>query len=119
MAHCSHFRIKNCKGVCRGQESIDEYNARVLSAIKVVSADRENFLIKERGREPGEDAIVCIREGCYLGYGFVSRDETIHSQEDLMAHIIPQQHTIESQQLISSYLTRHPDKAMPLQTAKS
>ena len=118
VAHCSHFRLRSCQGVCRGEESVDEYNARVRSAIKITSASRENFLIKERGRQSGEDAIVCIQDGCYLGYGFVSRDQTISSQEDLMAHIIPQQHTIESQQLISSYLTRHPEKAVPLKTAE-
>ena len=117
VAQCSHFRLRNCKGVCHGQESVDEYNTRVLRAIKEVSEDRENLLIKERGRKSGEDAIVCIQDGCYLGYGFISRDQSIDSRDDLMAHIIPQQHTIESQQLISSYLARHPEKAVPLQTA--
>lgn len=114
VTQCSHFRIPDCKGICRGDESIDHYNGRVSRAIEDLREQRENMFIKEKGRRMGEDAIICIQEGCYIGYGFIDGSQSLNSLEDMMAHIIPQQNTVESRQLIASYLARNPEKAIPI-----
>jgi len=114
VSQCSHFRISNCRGICRGEESVHSYNERVVRAIEDYRNQQENLLIKEKGRNSKENAIVCIQDGCYRGYGFVSNEASLASIEDLLAHIIPQKDTIEARQLISAYLTRHPDKSLPL-----
>lgn len=111
VAQCSHFRIANCKGICRGKEAVIDYNSRVLEAIETVKSRRENVLIKEKGRHSTEEAVILIQEGCYRGYGFIDKELGLHSLEDLLAHIIPQKHTMEAQQLISSYLIKNPQKA--------
>ena len=74
---------------------------------------QQNLIIKEKGRNSEEEAVVCIQDGCYKGYGFVSKEASLSSMEDLMAFIIPQKDTIEARQLIVSYLTRHPEKGLP------
>ena len=111
---CSHFRISSCKGICRGKESIEAYNERVLQMEKDYRNQLQNLLIKERGRNSEEEAVICIQEGCYKGYGFVNKEESLSSLEDLLAHVIPQKDTIEARQLIASYLTRNPEKGLPL-----
>ncbi|MCX2720616.1 exonuclease domain-containing protein [Lentiprolixibacter aurantiacus] len=111
---CSHFRISSCRGICRDEETADAYNKRVSRAIKDYRRQQENLIIREKGRTADEKAVVCIQDGCYKGYGFVSREAVINSVEDLMAFIIPQKDTIEARQLIAAYLTRHPDKGLPM-----
>ena len=44
----------------------------------------------------------------------MSKKESLSSIEDLMAQIIPQKDTIEARQLITAYLTRYPEKSLPL-----
>ena len=103
-AGCSHFRITDCKGICRGDESIDSYNLRVVKAVSWVREQQQNVLIKEKGRNPGEEAVVLILEGLYKGFGFVPKAEKIQSSEDLYAYIEPQSDTPEARRLIASYL---------------
>ena len=112
---CSHFRIANCRGICRGEETVYAYNERVERAIEDYRNQQENLLIKEKGRNANEEAVVCIQDGCYKGYGFVNKEISLSSIEDLLALIIPQKDTIEARQLISAYLARHPDKCLPLE----
>ncbi len=114
VAQCSHFRISECKGVCRGDEAVENYNNRVLRAIEDLRQQRENLIIKEKGRNKGEDAVICIQDGCYIGYGFIDGSLSLNSLEDLMAYIVPQQNTVECRQLITSYLARNPEKAIPI-----
>ena len=62
----------NCKGICRGEESIDSYNQRVVQAINDHRNQQQNLIIKEKGRNSEEEAVICILDGCYRGYGFAS-----------------------------------------------
>ncbi len=114
VTQCNHFRIPQCGGVCRGSESASAYNKKVEQAIAFMKSGRSNYLIKEKGRNIEEDAIVLIRDGKYAGYGFISKNEEIRTLNDAIAYLIPQKDSLETQRLILSYTVKNPEKVLEL-----
>ncbi|MDG1572174.1 exonuclease domain-containing protein [Robiginitalea sp. M366] len=105
--HCGHFRVPRCQGICRGEESVTQYNARVDLALDSLRDTGSHLLIAEQGRSPGEQAIVWMEGGQYRGYGFLPEDTGITHPEELEAWIQPQRHNPETQRILESYLSKH------------
>lgn len=103
---CSHYALTNCKGVCKDEESIEDYNNRVLEAIYDISDQKEDIILKEKGRTDEEDAFVMIKGGEYVGYGFVNKEEPIHHIEDLNAFLILQKNNIDIQKILRPKLLK-------------
>jgi len=97
VATCSHFRINNCKGICRGEEAIAGYNERVEEAIAAISSRQRDFIIKEKGRDAMEDGFIWVQNGSYCGYGFISKETTVMSFEDIESHRIVAKDTLDTQ----------------------
>ena len=114
VATCSHYRLSSCEGICRGTESAEDYNKKVMEAISSITAKSEDFVIKEKGRTGDEDAVVLITNGSYYGYGFIDKEMTIDTFEDISAYVIQQKNTVETQRLIQSYLIKNKDKEIYL-----
>jgi DNA polymerase III subunit epsilon len=108
---CSHYRIKQCEGICRGDESPESYNKKVEQAIHSIKDKNDHFIIQEKGRTPSESAFVFIRDGIYAGYGFIEKEIQINKFEDLETFIIPQKNTLETERIIQSFVARNPHKA--------
>ncbi|HZJ19887.1 MAG TPA: exonuclease domain-containing protein [Pricia sp.] len=107
---CSHFRIDSCAGICRDSEPISDYNAKVALAIEWMGSEKEDFIIKEKGRNIDEEAFVLVRNNVYSGYGFIEKEAELHSYVDLVAFVIPQKNTVETESIIKSYRNRNPGK---------
>nr|WP_299385851.1 exonuclease domain-containing protein [Allomuricauda sp.] len=104
---CSHHAITSCEGICSGEEEVAQYNAKVFNAIEAIQlSQKEVRIIKEKGREPNENAVVLITEGIYRGYGFIDQELEVASLEDIEAFIIPQKNTLETQRIVESLLPR-------------
>lgn len=108
--NCSHYSIKACDGICRGDESVDDYNIKVSKAVAYMKTKDENFVFREKGRTLAEQAFVYIENGKYAGYGFVEKENAIHSFDDLEAFLIRQKNTLETQRIVQSYLLKNPEK---------
>ncbi len=108
--YCSHYSIKACDGICRGNESVDEYNIKVKQAVAHMKTRDENFVFKEKGRKISEQAFVYIENGKYAGYGFIEKESTIDSFVDLEAFLVRQKNTLETQRIVQSYLLKNPEK---------
>lgn len=106
VSQCSHYSIKNCKGICKDEETIEAYNNRVLEAIHGISKQKENVIIKEKGRHANEDAFVMIKDGKYLGYGFIDNDASIHQTDDLHTYLIPQKDTMDIQKILRQHISK-------------
>ena len=104
VAECSHFSIKNCKGICRDEESVEAYNDRVLEAIMDMANQKNDMVLREKGRHPNEEAFVMVKNGEYLGYGFVDKEETINHIDDLETFLIPQKNNMDIQKILKSRL---------------
>lgn len=110
---CSHYKI-TCDGICTEKESAAIYNNKVKRAMQHIKSKKENFIIKEKGRNFDEDAFILVRNNIYIGYGFIQRDFDLNSTEDLNAFLIPQKNTIKIQSIIKSYLSKNLDKQIPI-----
>lgn len=111
---CSHFRITNCNGVCRGDEAITDYNERVRTAMAVMAEKKGDLLIKEKGRTPLEDAFVMIKNGIYCGYGFIEKEVGITGEDDIEGYLKAQKNTLETQRILQSYLVKNPGNTIVL-----
>lgn len=106
VSECSHFSIKNCKGICKDAESVEDYNNRVLEAIYDSSNSKNDIILKEKGRHRNEDAFVMIKGGNYLGYGFIEKTETLGHPDDLHTYLIPQKDNTDVQKILQPLLMK-------------
>ncbi len=104
VATCSHFKIKNCPGVCRKEESVSLYNIRVHQAIDALRNDKKNYLIKQPGRTLMEDCFVLVKDGDYHGYGFINKEETINTIQDVESFLERKKPNFHTNQIIKSYI---------------
>lgn len=104
---CSHYKLTNCKGICKGEESVSSYNERVHLAIAHITSSNQNIVLKEKGRNSKEEAFVLIKNGTYLGYGFIDTSEQIINTDDLETFLIPQKETTESWGILRGTLAKH------------
>jgi len=74
---CFHYTMHQCYGACVGAESPEAYNERVAEALSVLSRGLPgSFVLLESGRHDSEQAVVAVKEGQFLGFGFVDAIET-------------------------------------------
>ena len=106
VSECSHYSIKNCKGICRDEETVEAYNNRVLEAIYDISDQKDDIIVKEKGRHSNEEAFVMIKDGEYLGYGFIEKTESINHIDDLHAYLIPQKNSMDIQKILRPRLLK-------------
>lgn len=114
VSQCSHYDILSCDGICRGTEDIEKYNTKVLSFITRIKEKSNHFFIKEKGRTPDETAVILVQDTVYKGYGFIANDITIPQLNDLLTFITFQKNTFETEQIIATYASKHPNKIIEI-----
>jgi DNA polymerase-3 subunit epsilon len=67
---CFHYSIKQCQGACIGEETPEDYNAKMDRFIASLRYDEESFYLVEKGRSKMERSIVWVERGTYRGYGY-------------------------------------------------
>jgi len=103
---CSHYRIRNCEGICDGSELVQDYNKKVKAAIASLSSETQSYVIREKGRHFKEEAFVLIKEGRYQGFGFVDVDVQIAAVEDYEPFLKLQEATYHTNKILSNYLRK-------------
>ncbi len=111
---CSHYKIITCEGICRDKEPVARYNEKVNAAVAHMVAKNDDIIIKEKGRSSEEEAFVLIKNGQYSGYGFIEKENTITSLEDIDAFMNPQKDNLDTQRILKSYLSRNTMNVIPL-----
>lgn len=104
---CSHYRIKNCEGICEGEEDVAEYNLKVLDAIASLQQNKTSFAIQCKGRSAGEIGFALVQEGQYKGFGFFDRSEAICNIEDYEPFLKMQPASYHTHAIIRSHLKRN------------
>ena len=103
---CSHYRIRNCEGICDGSELVQYYNTKVMAAIASLGSETQSYVIREKGRHFKEEAFVLIKEGRYQGFGFVDVDIQIAGVEDYEPFLKLQEATYHTNKILSNYLRK-------------
>jgi DNA polymerase-3 subunit epsilon len=104
---CFSYAIKKCKGVCCQREHVDQYNARVMMAIKTIQGDFKNETLILKGRKPREKGVVFIKNGKYIGYAFTTKRKI--SFERCENEIFYQTDNSDIRRIISAYKRNYND----------
>ncbi|MBE15428.1 MAG: DNA polymerase III subunit epsilon [Cytophagaceae bacterium] len=106
-AGCDHYKLKDCRGVCRGQETVASYNRRVKKAIASLQQQQASYIIQEKGRTHDESAFVLVQDGLLQGFGFVSQGIAIDQPDDLEPFIQRQSHSYHTEVILKSYFKKN------------
>lgn len=102
---CFYYNIKQCRGACVGEESAEEYNARVETALAVLHRRLTGtFFIIENGRTSDEKAVVAVENGHYKGFMFIQQDVHEMTPQELMESIPAPAPDPEAQRIIRTYM---------------
>lgn len=102
---CFDYQSGGCHGACMGIESVKHYNSRVEQAIRAFRDEGETVAIIGKGRKLGEQSLVLVEKGSYVGFGFFDREASISDFESARTFIKPSIETRTVQNLINSYIT--------------
>ena len=106
---CFHYKLKRCGGVCIGEEDAVVYNRKLEQAIAQYCYVNDNLLIIGEGRQEGEESVVIVQKGKYLGFGFLdSQVISTDRIEELIELIDAYPDNKDVQQIIRSYVRYHP-----------
>jgi len=106
---CDHFKLNNCRGICKGNESVEDYNRRVREALETSRLLADNFVLIGPGRNIDEKGIVWVENGIYRGYGFVDATLQISVYDQFMDHIQLQKNDNDSFGIVQQFLTKGKD----------
>ncbi len=107
---CSHYKLKNCEGICDNTEKVEDYNQKVKAAIQSLQEDKLSFVIQGKGRSTDEIGFALVVEGQYKGFGFFDRsEEAICNIEDYEPFLKQQPSTYHTNAIIRSYLKKNGD----------
>jgi len=112
---CFNYSIKQCEGACIQEEPTDIYNKRVKLLIEKNSYKNTNMAIVDKGRDIAERSVILIKNGVFVGLGFVNLNYQITNSEVLESLITPMENNRDTQHIIQNYLRRNKNlKIIPL-----
>jgi DNA polymerase-3 subunit epsilon len=101
---CFHYEILECEGACIGRETPESYNRRAQKVIESHRFRHQNFFIVEKGRNENELAVVAIKNGMYVGYGYIDKEYYCDNADMLTDCIKPYPDDRDIQQILRLYL---------------
>tara|TARA_R110002051_G_scaffold75579_1_gene137399 strand:+ start:3514 stop:4902 length:1389 start_codon:yes stop_codon:yes gene_type:complete len=110
VVQCSHYDILECDGICRGTETVENYNLKVRQCITDMNSKTEDYFIREKGRKEGESSIIIVQNNIYIGYAFIENDIPITNMNDIMPFVKLQKNTFETQQILTNYIAKNVKK---------
>ncbi len=111
---CFHYQIKQCKGICKGEESISDYNQRVHVALDSIRFEAESFVILEKGLQPNQQAFVLVVNNVYKGFGYVPKKKVIDQITEYTPYLTPQQDNRDIHRILNSFLKKNPERMLPV-----
>lgn len=112
---CFNHQIRQCNGICAGEESVEDYNKRAEKIVKRYSYEHSDFILMDKGRTAEERSVVLVENNRYAGYGYIDQYTQCGSPEELKDLIRHQDYYPDSNNLIKAYLQHHSLKKILLQ----
>lgn len=104
---CFQHQLGECSGACAGVELPEIYNARVKKAMSYFEYDTKSFFVLDKGRNNDETSVVQIRNGKYIGYGFISREIAYSGTDSLCDCIKMAKDNRDVQQIIKHHIKKN------------
>ena len=116
---CFHYQIKKCKGVCRGEESLENYNQRVKEATLYMSNDTKSYLIPQKGRNKEEKSFVLIENGIYQGFGYIDEQQQVSNLSELKEFLILKKDNRDVQRILRGFRNKNENKFLLLEEERT
>ncbi|WP_199139103.1 exonuclease domain-containing protein [Pedobacter sp. ASV12] len=111
---CTHHANGQCNGACVGEEAPEDYNYRVNQAIKQLQDLLPSFILVDQGRTDDEQSCIWVEKGKFYGMGYISNHVDVNDLESLKSAMEPYPSNDYIMNLVLSYQSRFPAKAIPL-----
>ena len=105
---CFNYEIKQCVGICCGEEDAVGYNKRageVLSEFLIASGD---FILIDRGRHHDEQSLLLIEKGNFVGYGYMDAADSANSPDELRGFVKRSSVHPDVNDLVRGWMKRNP-----------
>ncbi len=103
---CFHYTIKQCKGACIGKELAVEYNKRVMEALSTFRFTIQNVFVVDKGRTLNERTVVQVKNGRYIGFGFVPLQTINKGTESLHNAIGAYANNRDVQHILNTFINK-------------
>ena len=113
-AICFNHQIKKCNGICSGQEEIEIYNKRAKTILDSYIFVKPNFVIIDKGKVPGEKAVILIENSHYAGFGYFDSTLQISSSEEFKGIIKKADYYPDADILVRGWLKVNKPKIIAL-----
>ena len=104
---CFYYQLKQCKGACVQKEAVEGYNLRANELIQNLSYDNQSFFIIDKGRSEEEKSVVKVKNGKYIGFGFINVNLVPLDIENLSGAIQRYPDNRDVQQIIRTHLKQN------------
>jgi len=101
---CFHYTIRQCNGACVQGEPVSVYNKRAESLLDSLRLDRGNVLIIDHGRDPDERSLIRIEKGMYMGFGYISVNDSYLGIDQMLDAITPALDNRDIRQILKNWL---------------
>ncbi|HXB40719.1 MAG TPA: exonuclease domain-containing protein [Bacteroidia bacterium] len=109
-AVCFNHQIKKCRGICAGEEEIEQYNKRANEILMRHCFEKENFILFDKGKTRGEHSLIYIKNGKYYGFGYMNTDNCVSSVEELEYAVKKREYYPDSDILVKGFMKNNPGK---------
>lgn len=105
-AACFSYKEEVCKGACIQKESTKLYNKKVKRATKEIQKLSISLLIFDKGRNENERSLVLVKNGKYVGYGYIPKSKTVKSLKSAEKLINSRIDNRDVQRIIHSHINK-------------
>jgi DNA polymerase-3 subunit epsilon len=104
---CFNYQIRECFGICHGEESKEDYNKRALTLIQDFLYPFPNLIITEEGRHPYELCFIKIIQNKYYGYIYLDKSEIPNDPYYLFESIKKGERNLDTDLIVLGYIKKN------------
>lgn len=116
---CFNHQIKKCKGICAGDEEVENYNKRAQEIVNQMTFKNQHFALVDHGKSKDERSLILIENGHYVGYGYIDKTESFSSLEECKGHIKKAVFYPDADDLIRAFLKNNRLKTVTFNEVKN
>jgi DNA polymerase-3 subunit epsilon len=105
---CFNYQVKQCVGICCGEEDPDDYNKRANEVLKEFLIASGDFMLVDRGRRAGEQSLLLVENGSFKGYGYFDEADSASTPEELKSFITNTAWHPDANDLVRGWMKRNP-----------
>lgn len=88
------------------KDNVDTHNSEIKELLTTYSLGKRTLLLRDKGREIGEQSVIFIKDGEYKGYGYCELNHQINNIHILESIITPAKGDANTDHIITSHLRK-------------